>query len=826
VAETLPPAFDPWFADRIPEIPVAGARAVLELHEQGATVPFLAHYRRDQTGGLDAKSVRRVIEAGELFAKLRSRQAIIVESIERHATLPPALKERILACFDPDALEDLYHPYRQQKKNRALAAREAGLAPLADWIWDCGHGTETPQEGQTLELWAFTFRNEEKGVKDAKAAIEGARDMLVERLAGTPELRALVRRAYFEEGFVHAAKSAKAKPHSRFESYFEFHERVASLREPSGTQRYLALRRGQAEDELQLSIGGAPDDPALEPRLLAAFEQAACSVPDSPGAEVLRHAARIALKNDVRTAIENEVHRTLTEAAFAVIVAGYAESARRRLLAAPFGPRPLVGIDPGPNGCRLAAVDAAGALEASLAIELSSDEAKAAAGGQVADFARAHAAAAVAIGDGAGGRELELVARAGLRAAGLELPVVLVSEAGASGWAASESARAELPHAEPAVRAAVSIARRLQDPLAELVKLEPKALGTGLHHHDVPHALVHRAISAAVEDAVASVGVDLNLASRALLARVPGLTPAMVSAIVERRAAGGRFATRLGLLELPELSKAAFEQAAGFLRVHGGEQPLDATAVHPERYAALEALAARHGRAVGELLGGGASLVREAQELDRELGSLTRADVATALEQASRDPRPAFVAFAFRDDVRAIQDLKPGMVCPGLVTNVTSFGVFVDVGARQDGLVHVSQLEPAQGKEPKPPLQPGDRVEVRVLKVDLEKKQVSLSMKPRAERRPPVARKPRPKPERPRPAGDRRPKPTAERPPARPRPPLPREQRAVREPRPASAAAGRAKTARPPVAQKPEPRRPAFNNPFAVLAGLKKNDKG
>jgi uncharacterized protein len=473
----------------------------------------------------------------------------------------------------------------------------------------------------------------------------------------------------------------------------------------------------------------------------------------------------------------------------------------------------VVGIDPGPRGCRLAAVDAAGALQASLAVELSTDDEKAGAGVQVADFARAHAAAAVAIGDGAGGRELELVARAGLRAAGLELPVVLVGEAGASAWAA------------------VSLARRLQDPLAELAKLEPKALGTAQHQHDVPHALVHRAAAAAIEDAVASVGVDVNVASRPLLARVPGLSPTMAAAIVEQRAARGPFATRRSLLELPELSAAAFEQAAGFLRVRGGEHPLDATAVHPERYAALEALAARHGRAVGELLGAGASLVREAEELDRELGPLTRADVATALEQAGRDPRPAFVPFAFRDDVRAIENLKPGMVCPGLVTNVTSFGVFVDVGARQDGLVHVSQLEPVKGKDPKPPLQPGDRVEVRVLKVDLEKKQVSLSMKPRPERRPPVARKPRPMPE-PRPAAerrpptDRRPRPSAEKHPDPPRAPSPRAQRAFRERRPTPATAERSSSARPPAARKAEPRRPAFNNPFAVLAGLKKNDKG
>ncbi len=839
MADKHPPAFDAWFQARVPEIPAAGARAVLE-QEEPANPAFLAHYRRDQTGGLDARAVRRVLEAGELFAKLRSRQAIIVESIERHATLPPELRERILACFDPDALEDLYHPYRQQKKNRGLTAREAGLGPLADWIWDCGHGSETPQPGQTLELWAFTFRNEEKGIKDAKSAIEGARDILVERVAGTPELRALVRSAYFEAGVIHAARAAKAKPQSRFESYFAFHERIAALAEPAGAARYLALRRGQAEDELQLSMGGGPGDPEFEPRLVVAFEQAACAVADSPGAEVLRHAARIALKNDVRTAIENEVHRTLTDAAFAVIAAGFAESARRRLLAPPFGARPVVGIDPGPCGAALVALDAGGVLLASLVLPLATDEHKAGAGAQLASFALAHAPAAVAIGDGAGGRELELVARAGLRAAGQELPVVLVSELGASGWAASEAARAEMPESEPAVRAAVSLARRLQDPLGELVRLDPKALGTGQHHHDVPHALVHRATAAAIEDAVTGVGVDLNTASRALLARVPGLSPAAAAAIAEHRDAHGRFQSRRGVLEVAGVAAAEFEQAAGFLRVRGGEHPLDATAVHPERYAVLEALAARHGRAVGDLLGEGAALLREASELDQELGPLTRASIVTALEQAGRDPRPPFVPFAFRDDVRAIEDLKPGMACPGLVTNVTTFGVFVDVGARQDGLVHVSQLPPARTSEAKPPLQPGDRVEVRVLKVDLEKKQVSFTMKPRPERRPPAVRAPRgrerpearPAGERPRPpagmrpATDKRPdrprtRPQGSPPPPVERPPSERPQGRERS----KTAAGRGAGPAAPAVRKPEPRRPAFNNPFAVLAGLKKPDK-
>jgi uncharacterized protein len=635
-----------------------------------------------------------------------------------------------------------------------------------------------------------------------------------------------VRREYFERGFMHAARTPRAKPHSRFEAYFAFHGRIAELRQPQGALGYLALRRGQAEDELQLSMGGASDDPDFEARLTSAFEAAACDVPDSPGAEVLRHAGRIAFKNEVRTAIENEVHRVLKEAADAAVVSAFAESARRRLLAAPFGARPVIGMDPDlRGGSRMAALDASGNLRGSGVLELASEEQKAAAAEQLVAFVREHGACAVAVGDGSGGRELELVARTALREAGLGLPVQLVSEAGASAWAASDAARAELPDVEPSLRAAISLGRRLQDPLAELVRMEPKALGSGHYHHDVSHTLLQRAVDEVIEDAVVRVGVDLNDAPRALLARVPGVSPALAAAIVEHRSAHGRFATRQALLELPQASPACYEQAAGFLRVRGGAHPLDTSAVHPECYPALEALAALHGKSLGELVGPGAALVRAAAELDQELGPYRHADVALALERADRDPRPSFEPFAFRDDVRSLEHLKPGMQCPGLVTNVTRFGVFVDVGAQHDGLVHVSELD--RGRDGAS-LQPGDRVEVRVLRVDLEKKQVSFTMRPR----------PKPKP--------------AASQPRRPRPSAPRLQRgapgaggkdasnvparAVERPRPArpgaTPAAGRAgrestQRAKPAGAARPperrtEPRRQAFNNPFAVLADLKK----
>jgi uncharacterized protein len=813
VTHPLPPAFDPWFASRCPDVRPESARAVLELAAGGATLPFILRYRKERTGNLEEPALRRTLEAKELFEKILSRQTIIRESIERHARLTPELAERIAATFDLDALEDLYHPYRQQKKSRALAAQEAGLQPLADWIWDCGHGRETPQEGQTLELWAFTFRDDGKGIVDAKTAIEGARDILVERLAGDPELRGAVRRAYFEDGWLRSTKTEKARAPGRFEAYFSFQEKVASLREAAGAQRYLALRRGLTEGELQLTLGGPPDDPDFEARLVAAFESAACSVPDSPGAEVLRHAGRIAFKNDVRTAIENEVHRVLKEGADAAAARAFAAGVRRLLLEPPFGPRPVLAVDPG-RSCRLVALDARGTLVAREAFGLQTEEERAAAGETVVRLAREHAAAAVAVGNGAGGREAEVAVRAALRAAGIELPVVLVSEAAARSWGASEAARAELPDLDPAARSAVSLGRRLQDPFSELVRMEPRSVGVSPHQYDLPHAMLQRALEPVIEGGISLVGVDLGTAPKALLARVPGLSAALAGAIVEHREKRGPFRARRQLLDVPDLGPAAFEQAAGFLRVPTGDHPLDRTGIHPERYPALEAFAERAGKTLADLLGEGAALVREAAALRDELGPFTWEDVVGELERAGRDPRGPFVPFAFRDDVLRLEDLKPGMRCPGIVTNVTGFGVFVDIGVRQDGLVHVSQLAPSAGAGAKQALAAGERLVVRVLKVDLEKKQISLTL-----REPPPPRKPAP----------------ARRPPARPA--AARQPAARREPtapaaphrdRPRPAAPSRPERRSPPE-KRPEPRRaPAFNNPFSVLADLKipsKRDK-
>jgi protein Tex len=852
--------FESWFPSRHPEVRLEGALAVVRLAAEGGTVPFIARYRKEATGNLDEVAIRKVLAAKDRWDKILVRQAVIVDAIERQKKLTPELKETILATFDADALEDLYLPYKQKRKSRALVAREAGLEPLADWMWNCAHGTDTPQPGQTLELWAFTFRNEEKGVKDADAAILGARDILVERLAETPDLRQKVRTELFEKGVVASVKTDKAKPNSKYENYFAFHEKIASLREPQNSHRYLALRRGQHEQELQVSIGGPLDDAEFEDRLLRGFEAAAVTVPDSPGEHVLKKAARLALHDHVLPAIGNEVHRTLKDAADEAAIKVFAENVGRVLLGAPFGPRAVLGVDPGlRTGCKLAAVDAAGSYVKSDVIQLQSDEGKERGRRVLADVVREAKVEAVAVGNGTAGRETELFVKGALREAQADVPVVLVNEAGASVYSASDTAREEFPDLDVTVRGAISIARRLQDPLAELVKIEPKSIGVGQYQHDVSQRALERSLDEVVDSCVNQVGVNLNTASTHLLARVAGIGPALASAVVEHRSKEGLFRSRRQLLDVPRFSTKTFEQAAGFLRVPGAENPLDNTGVHPERYGALEGLAARLGKQVSDLVGPGVEAVRQAgAELREEVGAFTFDDIVRELEKPGRDPRETFVPFAFREDVHEIADLKPGMVCPGIVTNVTNFGAFVDVGVHQDGLVHLSQLGARFVNDPRQVVMPGDRVTVRVIKVNLEKKQISLTMRPPAsDAKPPRPRKAdakrrgaeRPRPAAPRP-GPRRPatadaatggpkaaarddarrpaaaeRPSGQRPPDRRPPdrrPGPRKERdAADAARKAGAPPRRADTAPPQRGGS----RPAFNNPFAVLAKLKDQGK-
>jgi uncharacterized protein len=738
--------FSDWLGQQHPQIPQAGARAILALAEGGATVPFIARYRKEQTGNLDEVAIRDVLDAKERWDEVTKRQAFIVEEIARQGKLTPELEARVRGTFDATALEDLYLPYKQKRKTKAQTAREAGLEPLAEWLWACAHG-ETSAESP--EARAAGFVDADKGVANAAAALAGAADIVTERLAEDVGLRAEVRTAYFERGCARTKKGEKAKTPSRFENYFTFQEPVKALLAPASSHRYLAMRRGWMEEELVLSLGGRLDedgatDPLLD-ELTARFEGTACPRADFAAAPLLKRAARLALKGHVAPSIESEVHKALREVADTAAIAVFAENVRKLLLAAPFGPKAVLGVDPGlRTGCKLAVVDLAGRYVGSGLMHLETPAGKAQAAPILADLVKKGGIRAVAVGNGTAGRETETFVREALRHFELDVPVVMVSEAGASVYSASDTAREEFPDLDVTVRGAISIARRLQDPLAELVKVDPKSIGVGQYQHDVSPTGLKKSLDDVVDSCVNQVGVDVNTASYHLLARVSGIGPGLARAIVEHRSKEGLYESRDELLEVPRFSKKTFEQAAGFLRVKGAKNPLDDTGVHPERYGALERLAGRLGVETSALVGAGAKAVRQDNDLAAELGAFTFDDVIKELEKPGRDPRDAFVPFSFRADVHELKDLQPGMMCPGIVTNVTNFGAFVDIGVHQDGLVHISQLADKFVKDPSEVVSAGDRVTVRVLEVKLDRKQIALTMKSeRATERPAQTAPPR-----------------------------------------------------------------------------------
>ncbi|HEY7179898.1 MAG TPA: Tex family protein [Blastocatellia bacterium] len=722
--------FETWFQSIHANIPVNSAIAVLALSGEGGTVPFIARYRKEQTGALDEVAIQDVIDAKERWDEIIKRQTFIVEEIERQGKLTDELKEKILSTFNLDSLEDVYMPYKQKRKTKATIAKEAGLEPFADWIWECGHGSATPEPGQTLEIFALAFYNPEKNINDSEAAIAGALDILTERLSETQELREFTRKFVFERGLAKSGKSEKAKEHSKYERYFDHNEPIQSLLKPENSHRYLAMRRGWMEEELTLNVGGAAEDTAYDETLLARFEGEACSVPDSPGAETLRRAAKLALKGYVIPSIDNEVHRELKEVADETAIKVFAENVRKLLLASPFGSKAVLGVDPGVRtGCKLAVVDDSGKFLANNVMYLQSKNDQENAKKMIGAVLQNGGIRAIAVGNGTAGRETESFIRDALKEMGLNVPVVMVNESGASVYSASAAAREEFAELDVTVRGAISIARRLQDPLAELVKIDPKSIGVGQYQHDVSQPALKKSLDLVVDSCVNAVGVNINTASYHLLEHVSGIGPAMAKKIVETRATNGLFTSRQQLLDIPRFTKKMFEQSAGFLRIPNGGHPLDNTGVHPERYPALEAVAERLGKSVADLTGRGVELVRQSEELKSEVGEFTFADIVAELAKPGRDPREGFSAFAYREDIHEIKDLQPGMTCPGIVTNVTNFGAFVDIGVHQDGLVHISRLSDRFVKDPRDVVSPGDRVTVRVIEVNLEKNQIALSMK-------------------------------------------------------------------------------------------------
>jgi uncharacterized protein len=698
--------------------------AAVALLDGGATVPFIARYRKEVTGGLDDTQLRLLEERLGYLRELEERRGVILASIREQELLTAELETALLAADTKTRLEDLYLPYKPKRRTKAQIAREAGLAPLA-------HGLLN-DPAQTPEQAATAFVDAERGVPDAKAALDGARQILMEEFAENAELLAQLRDYLWDNAVLHSqGVEGKAEAGAKFRDYFDYREAFRQI--PS--HRALALFRGRNEGVLQLTLElGDPAAPGPDPgegRVAVHFQ-----IRDEgrPADAWLRETARWAWKVKLLPHLDTEIKQRLREAAEEEAIRVFAHNLRDLLLAAPAGARPTLGLDPGlRTGVKVAVVDATGKLVETATIypHVPRNQWDASLHA-LADLCQRHKVELISIGNGTASRETDRLATELIqRHPDLHLHKLVVSEAGASVYSASELAAREFPEVDVSLRGAVSIARRLQDPLAELVKIEPKAIGVGQYQHDVSQTRLARMLDAVVEDCVNAVGVDVNTASAPLLARVAGLNATLARNIVEFRDANGSFQRREQLLQVTRLGDKTFEQAAGFLRIANGDHPLDRSAVHPEAYPLVERILAASGRGLHEVLGNAAFLkaLEPARFTDERFGLPTVRDILAELEKPGRDPRPEFKTAAFKDGVEKLTDLQAGMVLEGVITNVANFGAFVDIGVHQDGLVHISALADRFVKDPREVVRVGQVVKVKVLEVDLKRQRVALTMK-------------------------------------------------------------------------------------------------
>ena len=700
-------------------------RAAVSLLDGGATVPFVARYRKEATGGLDDTQLRTLEERLVYLRELEDRRERVIASVREQGKLDESLEQAMRSAPTKQALEDLYLPYKQKRRTKAQIAREAGIEPLAAALLD--------DPGLDPETEATAYLKPDDGFADIKAVLDGARQILMERFAEDATLLAELR-AYLDENGILASQliDGKEDEGAKFRDWFDFRERMASL--PS--HRALALFRGRNEGvlSLKLEIDAAAGDDAPHPceaRIAARF-----GVRDRgrPADRWLRETVRWAWSVKISLHLELELMSALRERAEAEAIRVFGDNLGDLLLAAPAGPRPTMGLDPGlRTGVKVAVVDRTGKLLETATIYPHPPRRDW--NGSLATLAalvRRHGVELMAIGNGTGSRETDrLVAELIGAQRELSLSRVTVSEAGASVYSASERAAREFPDLDVSLRGAVSIARRLQDPLAELVKIDPKSIGVGQYQHDVNQNRLARRLDAVVEDCVNAVGVDVNTASAALLSRVAGLSGTLAENLVAYRDEHGPYGNRRALLKVPRLGARTFEQAAGFLRVAHGDNPLDASAVHPEAYPVVERILADIGRPVHELIGDRKLLagIDARRYADDRFGLPTVRDILAELEKPGRDPRPEFRAARFRDGVEGIKDLDVGMQLEGTVSNVTNFGAFVDIGVHQDGLVHISAMSERFVKDPREIVKAGDVVRVKVLEVDIARKRIALSMR-------------------------------------------------------------------------------------------------
>jgi len=731
------PSIEQRLAQELSAKPVQVAAAIALLDE-GATVPFIARYRKEATGGLDDVQLRLLEERLRYLRELEDRRASVIASITEQNKMTPELLQALALAEDKTRLEDLYLPYKQKRRTKAQIAIEAGLAPLADSLLaDPAQTPETLASNYLREAFTNADGVNNPGVADTKAALDGARQILMERFAEDAALLQSLREYVQEHGVVESkVVEGKQEEGEKFADYFDYSETLSTV--PS--HRALALLRGRREGILDVTLRldteaekpkwDAPLNPC-ENRIAARFGIKGAG---RPADKWLLDTARWTWRVKSFMYIETELMGLLREKAESDAIQVFARNLKALLLAAPAGPRATMGLDPGlRTGVKVAVVDPTGKVVDTATIyphaprndwdgSLHT----------LAKLAAKHNVSLISIGNGTASRETDKLAQDLIKQQpDLKLTKIVVSEAGASVYSASEFASRELPDLDVSIRGAVSIARRLQDPLAELVKIDPKSIGVGQYQHDVSQTQLARQLDAVVEDCVNAVGVDVNTASAPLLARVSGLSASVAQSIVNYRDAKGAFASRAALLKVPRLGDKTFEQAAGFLRVMGGENPLDASAVHPESYPVVQKILLDIQRDIKHVIGDGALVksLNPAKYADEKFGVPTVSDILKELEKPGRDPRPEFTTATFKEGVEAISDLRPDMILEGVVTNVAAFGAFVDIGVHQDGLVHISALSNTFVKDPHTVVKAGQVVKVKVLEVDVKRKRIALTMR-------------------------------------------------------------------------------------------------
>jgi uncharacterized protein len=698
------------------QVPEKQVAAVLDLLDQGATIPFIARYRKEQTGSLDEVAVAQIRDRQQAMAALDARKTAILKSLSERDLLTPELEKAMQNAETLAALEDRYEKFRPRRRTRATAAREQGLAPLADLLLAQSPGTD-------IQGAARRFVNPEKGVETIDQALAGARDIIGETVNEDPDVREAVRRLYGTRGVIQSrVKKGQEQAGAKFTDYFDWQE--AAFKAPS--HRILAMLRGAAEGMLTVHV---TIDPETAIRTMGSFY---LKKQPSPCRDQVAAAIQDAYTRLLSKSLEKECFQTLKARADHQAIQVFARNLKDLLLAPPLGEKPVLAIDPGfRTGCKIVCLDATADLCHHDVIYPHSGEAKRDQAAQtLTDLVGRYRIEAVAVGNGTAGREtLAFVRDLGLPA---HVKMEMVDESGASVYSASDTARQEFPDHDITVRGAVSIGRRLMDPLAELVKIDPKSIGVGQYQHDVDQKQLRQALDDTIQICVNQVGVEVNTASRELLARVAGLNDTIAANLVRYRQDNGPFTTRRAFLKVSRLGPKAFEQAAGFLRIRNGRNPLDASGIHPESYGIVEHMARDLGCAPGELVGnpGQIKQIDPKSYVTDQAGLPTLTDILAELRQPGRDPRKTFQTVAFDPSVQTIEDLKPGMTLPGIVTNVTAFGAFVDIGVHRDGLVHISQMADRFVKDPNEVVTVHQPVQVRVLEVDKTQKRISLSMKP------------------------------------------------------------------------------------------------